>query len=292
MSVVAAELTRALGGRWNGHSGQAFCPAHPNYRTPALSIAVGHTDSLLLHCFAGCGFVEILQAIKARGLQLPQEGAPFPAQHNAQRASAEQKRRAAQALAVWEEAQPVANTPGERYLRRRGIACELPETLRFHPECWHGPSAHRHPALVAMVGGSAKEAIHRTYLLPNGDAKATVSPAKMMLGATAGGAVHLSTGNHCGPLVVAEGIETALSLGSGLIPSHGSIWAALSASGMAKLVLPNREGSLIVAMDGDAAGRHAGLELAQRADALGWTVSLLEAPDGRDWNDVLIEGGA
>jgi len=28
--------------------------------------------------------------------------------------------------------------------------------------------------------------------------------------------------------------------------------------------------------------------LAERAHAAGWTVSLLPAPDGQDWNDVLV----
>ena len=29
--------------------------------------------------------------------------------------------------------------------------------------------------------------------------------------------------------------------------------------------------------------------LAERAHKLGWTVSFLHAPDGKDWNDVLLE---
>jgi DNA primase len=46
---------------------------------------------------------------------------------------------------------------------------------------------------------------------------------------------------------------------------------------------------LTVAPDGDAAGREAANALAERANALGWQVSLLPAPDGRDWNDILTE---
>ena len=51
--------------------------------------------------------------------------------------------------------------------------------------------------------------------------------------------------------------------------------------------LPERPGRLTVAANGEAAGREAALALAERADALGWGVSLLTAPDGCDWNDVL-----
>ena len=90
-----------------------------------------------------------------------------------------------------------------------------------------------------------------------------------------------------GPLVVAEGIETALSLASGLLRAPAAVWAALSTSGLRGLRLPVQPGRLTVASDGDAAGREAAVALAERADALGWRVSLMPAPDGRDWNDVL-----
>ncbi|WP_245913070.1 toprim domain-containing protein [Litoreibacter ponti] len=58
-----------------------------------------------------------------------------------------------------------------------------------------------------------------------------------------------------------------------------------------KSALPLRTGLLTIAMDGEFAGRKAGLALAKRADAIGWKASLLEATDGRDWNDILFEGG-
>jgi hypothetical protein len=91
--------------------------------------------------------------------------------------------------------------------------------------------------------------------------------------------------------LVAEGVETALSLASGLLRAPATVWATLSASGMAGLRLPERPGQLTVATDGDEAGRAAGYALAERATALGWTVALLPAPSGRDWNDVLAKKG-
>nr|WP_321507826.1 toprim domain-containing protein [uncultured Celeribacter sp.] len=90
-------------------------------------------------------------------------------------------------------------------------------------------------------------------------------------------------------LVVAEGIETALSLASGLLTDRPSIWAALSASGMISLRLPSQPGRLTVAGDGDPAGRAAAEQLARRASDMGWQVSLMTAPEGKDWNDVLRE---
>ena len=189
---------------------------------------------------------------------------------------------------MWREARPINGTLAETYLNARGITCTLPYSLRYIGECWH-QSARRCPALVSYIsyiGDDARFAVHRTYLRPDGMGKADVTPAKAMLGPVAGGAVRLSRAP--GPLIVTEGIETGLSLLSGILDQPGQVWAALSASGMAKLTLPDRPGHLIVAPDGDPVGQGAAERLATRAHALGWRVSLFPAPQGFDWNDVLI----
>ncbi len=116
-------------------------------------------------------------------------------------------------------------------------------------------------------------------------ARPTLPPPKAMLGSVTGGAVRLCGGP--GPLVVAEGIETALSLACGLLSGPAAIWAALSTSGIRGLRLPAQPGALVIALDGDQPGRDAARALAERAHALGWKVSMLPAPDGHDWNDVL-----
>jgi hypothetical protein len=137
--------------------------------------------------------------------------------------------------------------------------------------------------MVAAVSiGGKVVGVHRTYLADPG-VKAFDS-AKMMLGRCAGGAVRLSGGP--GPLVVAEGIETALSLLSGLPDACPRVWAALSTSGMAGLVLPRNPGELVLAPDGDAPGREAANKLADRASAAGWHVRIMRCPDGADWNDL------
>lgn len=288
----ARDLTRDLRGKWYGRYGSAACPVcQPEGRKSqnALTLADGRDGRLLLHCKrAGCAFADILAAA---GLAPGDYRAPDPAElarREAQR-QAETQRRALQASFAWKEAQPVAGTLAETYLRGRGITCPLPDNLRFHPECWHGLTATRHPALVALVEGGNGFAVHRTYLRADGSGKAALAPAKMMLGGAAGGAVRLAQGT--GPLVVAEGIETALSLASGLLRGPATVWAALSTSGIRGLRLPPDPGRLTIASDGDTAGRDAANALAARAHALGWQVSLLPAPDGCDWNDILTMKG-
>lgn len=288
----ARTLTAALGGKWYRSYGLACCPAHGD-KHPSLSIADGTDGRLLLSCKAGCSFIEVLDALRDRGLvgrdSRPQPASPAQLARRRAEEEAEAVKRESQALAVWREARPITGTLAEAYLRGRAITCPLPNTLRFHPDCWH-PGAKRFPAMIALVEGGPRLAVHRTYLDPAGG-KARLDPDKAMLGQCAGGAVRVAEAQ--GPLVVAEGIETAMSLSSGLLRGPATVWAALSTSGLRGLTLPpGPPGKLTVATDDDRPGREAGNALAARAAALGWAVSLLPAPDGRDWNDILTMKGA
>lgn len=285
-------LTQSLGGKWYWKYGAAPCPVCQPQRNKgqnALTLADGRNGRLVLDCKkSGCAFLDILAAAGVRaGEYVPPDAAAL-AQRDAEQ-KAEAVKRAAQAKQVWTEALPISGTLAETYLRGRGITSDLPKALRFHGSCFHGPTAKRYPAMVAAVKGGSFPAVHRTYLRADGSGKADIDPAKLMLGAVAGGAVRLTEG--AGPLVVAEGIETALSLASGLLRGPATVWAALSTSGIRGLRLPDHPGRLTIAPDGDRAGREAANALAGRAHALGWQVSVLPAPDGRDWNDILTTKG-
>jgi hypothetical protein len=288
----ARELTLALGGRWHGRYGAAPCPVcQPERRKgqSALTLADGNGARLLAHCKrSGCAFADIAAAAGLRsGGYAPPDAATLARREAERRAErrAEARRKAEQAKRLWQEAKPIAGTPAEAYLRGRGITCELPRTLRFHPEAWHGPTARHWPALVALVEGSDGFAVHRTWLRADGSGKADIDPAKAMLGATAGGAVRLSDGPS--RLVVAEGIESALSLLCGLLDGPATVWATLSTSGLRGLRLPPEPGRLTIAADGDGPGREAAHARAERAHGSGWQVGILDPGDGADWNDIL-----
>ena len=201
----AQTICTALGGRPRGDGGVCFCPCHKNTRTPAMSVSDGDDGRLLVHCFAGCDAREILAALRAKGLlEGSSDWKPDPAKIAQRKADneADRQRRIEMARRRWSEAGPVAGTLAARYLRARGITCKLPPTLRFHGDCWHGPTAKTVPAMVAGVSiGKRVTGIHRTYLAEPG-VKAFDGNSKLMLGACAGGAVRLSGGP--GALVVAE----------------------------------------------------------------------------------------
>ena len=287
----ARTLILGLGGRWRGSYGVAACPICQPERHPsqdALTLRDAPDGRLLVHCKkSNCPFRELAVAL---GLTSGDFTRPDPADiaKRAAERRAEALRKARQAGVVWREALPIAGTLAEAYLRGRGITCALPDTLRFHPACWH-QSARFLPALIASVEGCDLPAAHRTYLCPDGSGKANVEPAKAMLGGVTGGSVRLTQGS--GPLVIAEGIETALSLACGLLGGPATIWAALSTSGIRGLRLPALPGLLVIASDGDEPGRAAAYALAERAHFNGWQVSMLPAPDGCDWNDALMMKG-
>ena len=326
---TAEELTRALRGRWQGAYGTAKCPAHED-RAPSLSLADGTTGRVLVKCHAGCTFESVRDVLRrdrlwpdaVRGVSKPlrpfAQSGPNVASHfrkyppdvggtfetprhglsklsaNGDRLSGKCARHSAKserALALWYRAAPILGTPAERYLRSRGITAPLSDSLRYLDACPH-PTGRTLPAMLARVEGGDGVAVHRTYLAPGGAAKADATPTKAMLGPTRGGAVRLADG-PMERLVVTEGIETGLSLLSGLLGTPAAVWAALSAGGMRALRLPElpdgTTGALIVAADGDAAGRAAAHALTDRARRSGWRVAVRAAPEGQDWNDVLLE---
>ena len=284
----ARDLTTTLGGRWHNGYGLAPCPlCQParQKRQNALTLADGRNGRLLLNCKkSACGFTDILAAA---GLRSGDYAPPDPATlaQRDREAKAEAQLKAEQAKRLWAEAMPIAGTIAEAYLRGRGITCDLPPTLRFHGQCWHGATAKRYPAMVAAVQGTGAAAVHRTYLRRDGSGKADIEPAKAMLGAVAGGAVQLAGGPS--RLVVTEGIESGLSLLCGLLDGPATVWAALSTSGLRRLRLPPQASKLTIAADGDAPGREAAHNLADRAHALGWQVTFLDPGNGADFNDIL-----
>lgn len=284
----ARELTLALKGRWYGRYGAAPCPVcqPAALRSQnALTLADGNSH-LLLHCKrSGCDFLDILTAAGVRsGEYRPPD--PLETARREAKSKADANRKQAAAKRLWQECEPIGGTIAETYLRSRAITCALPDTLRFHPECWHGPSGARCPAMVALVEGGKGFAVHRTYLRADGGGKAGLAGGdKLMLGATARGAVRLSEG--VSRLAVCEGIESGLSLLCGLLASPAGVWAALSTSGMRAVRLPDAAEQLVVAGDGDMPGREAAHSLAARASARGWKVSTLDPGTGADFNDIL-----
>jgi hypothetical protein len=286
--IHTQRLTFLLGGEWKGNCGLAPCPVcQPEQRSDQRALSLRSDGGrLLTFCHkSGCAFRDILRALPlGRNHYNAIVDPSVASQAHINRAQYESQQ-LAKARQLWEHSKPLLGTKGEAYLRARGITCELPPSLRWAADTYHSPSARWHSAIIADVSSGG---VHRTFFDESGER--LTKNAKMMQGPCAGGAVQLI--NAAGPLVVAEGIETALSLASGLLSGPATIWASLSTAGLVGLILPPVASRLTIAIDGDDAGRKAGYALAERATALGWTVDLLPASDGQDWNDILCAKGA
>jgi hypothetical protein len=277
--MSAQEIAFALGGRHAQRlvdgSYLTRCPL-PNHgrgrgdHSPSLSLRDGD-HRLLVHCFAGCDPLDILDTIRDKGGQVDDKPTPAPYKR---------QQHGQLAHVIWNEAIDAHGTPVERYLASRHLV--LPpgaEVLRFHPACPFGST--KTPAMVALVRNiesNQPQAIHRTALDRTG---------KMSLGPISGGAIKLTPDEDVTiALGIAEGIETALSM-QRLPEWLGSpVWSVISASGISKFPLLAGIETLVVAADNDRAGESATLEVVER-----WkereTLVLEADDDGADLNDIL-----
>jgi putative DNA primase/helicase len=155
------------------------------------------------------------------------------------------------ALAIWQEASPIAGTIAKQYLERRGL--EPPpgdDVLRFYDDCPFDGS--RYSCMLSLyrdIRTNEPRAIMRTAIGPAG-----IKIGRLSLGPTAGAAVKIDRdvdveyGLHIG-----EGLETCLAARmKGLRPC----WS-LGSSGAIKAfpVLPGIE-SLTILVDNDPADRN------------------------------------
>jgi phage/plasmid primase-like uncharacterized protein len=142
-------------------------------------------------------------------------------------------------------------------------------------------------ALVKHRTDDKLVAVHRTFLSRDGKSKAPVTPQKMMLGPRQGGAVWLGAADPDQWFVLAEGIETTLSV---MMACGLPGCAALSANGLTSLILPPDAAKVLICADNDhnGVGQRAAGEAAERFLHEGRRVRIATPPiPGTDFNDVL-----
>lgn len=212
-------------------------------------------------------------------------------------------------LAVFLAGQPLDwSDPVGQYLRGRGltqaVVDHLPAALRFNPECWHGPTRRRLPAMVGAIVDpltGRQIATHRTWIAPDPGGlwcKARVSPAKASLGSFAGGVIPLARGESGKRLkqapagdraVIAEGIENTLSLAAAF--RGWRLLAAVSVGNLPAISLPPgiEEVMLVCDRDGENDGvRRARTAALARWESEGRATSIWQPPVGfKDANDML-----
>lgn len=184
---------------------------------------------------------------------------------------------------IWQGTKRLGGSLGEKYLRNRGVTCDIPDEaeIRFHPRLgyWNedGKFEGYHPGIVSLIRtAEAGEPItlHRTYIDKDGK-KANVGQSKKLMSAAIdgaitelGGAIRLFPING-DTLSVTEGIETALAIRS----AHPDtpVWACYSAQVLTNFRPPKGVKKVIVWGDIDpkGAGQIAAAKLAIRLEKRG-----------------------
>ena len=193
---------------------------------------------------------------------------------------------------LWALCVPIDGTAAEAYLRARGIACGPEPALGFHRALYYRDADggfSTFPALVARAtfADGAFAGVQRTWLDPAHPAKAPVAEPRKAMGRIFGAAVALGR-PEAATLVVAEGIESALSLLTARPALRGA--AALSAAGLGVFTPPAGVDRVLIARDDDRAGRDGAARLLRRCRARGLAAAVI-APEHDDFNDDLRARG-
>ncbi len=297
--MSAETIARALGGGYRGGTWhRCLCPAHQS-NGPTLALRDG-PRGLIVHCHAGCPRDDVLGELRRlRLLDSDVDGAvaaPDAAEIERRRAAEERnrQRRIAKALDLWRhETGDPCGTAVEWYWAARGLAgLPIPPTIRAARSWLRHPEGGSRPVMIALVEHveHGPVAIHRTWLQTDGEAKAAFRDPRLSLGRVGGAAIRLGEAHEGAPLIVAEGIETAASA---MLVTGWPAWAALSAGGIERLVLPAipLAADVFIAADHDASGtgERAARIAAQQWIAEGRRVRIALPPvPGTDWNDVLL----
>jgi putative DNA primase/helicase len=177
--MKAETIARALGGRRAGGTWMARCPTHDDHE-PSLSITDARNGKVLVCCHAGCDQEDVIAALRARGAwereRSPVRYASTINRQPTPEPDGDAIRRTAAALAIWRASRSAEGTPVETYLRSRGVAIEVPPSVRFHAGLKH-PSGRLWPAMVSLVSDGVTGypvGLHRTFLARNGNGKGCI----------------------------------------------------------------------------------------------------------------------
>jgi hypothetical protein len=244
------------------------CPNHGSGRgdrNPSLSVSDGDDGKLLLRCFAGCEFWDILDGLRHRGLLNDNRAEPRrDAPRIVPKIEADPL-----ALELWDRSEPIYGTIAEEYLQRRGILL-TPPSLR-----------HYRGAMIAAVHQPKQgvTAIQKTPI------KADFSRGdRMTKGPLGSGAVRLGAPQEI--MGIAEGTETALSA---MTLTGMPVWSALGGKRLHNVELPPFVREVHIFADNDTPGREAAYRASDVHRALGRTVKIRRPPaEFKDFNDFIV----
>lgn len=232
-----------------------ICSTRPD--SQKLSLWLDPDGHFGVHCYGGCKWKDVVAALAAEGVATVSENGRAPG--DALRG----------AIDAWQEAEPIAGSPAEGYLRRREVWVDDVQDLKW------SPSRRAMLAKVSRLDGKGK-GISQTKFSSADKAD------RRFFGKISGGVVRLFSPDGDW-LAVGEGIESSLAF---RVIHDTPTWATLSTSGMRAVELPEEHRRIVIALDFDGPGLTAAEQLLKKLQAEGREVSLCwPSAHGRDFAD-------
>lgn len=306
MTGEAAVIARALRAHKSGRDFISRCPAHKD-SSPSFTFRDNGKGGVLVHCWAGCQFVAIRDALRDLGVWPERpgwRGGPVSEEARARRALDDRLEAAREAMdlearrgdaaAIWRNTSPLA--PGslqERYLTRRlGKCLPWPPTMRAG--FWRSAGGRSWPALISAAcrwPDRHPVAVQITPLAEPG-VKAWSKPNRLTRGVMREAAVRLAPWEPGRVIVICEGVEDglailAMAMANGLpwVP-----WAILGVDNAQTVALP-AAAEVVLMLDGDKAGFLGAFKAARVIQERGHVVRMVDLPRGTDALDSLTKNG-
>ncbi|GGE53233.1 DNA primase [Primorskyibacter flagellatus] len=221
--------------------------------------------------------------------------APCPAvsreTQRAERPDAASSKRIARARKLFAAGKPILGTLAASYLQGRGISRFGP-ALRYHPRVFlgHGEDdpdlPQKAPALLAKITDNRGQitGCARFYLDLSTGGLAAIENPKRILGQLHGHAIRFWSGKARSDLIIGEGLENTLSVGTAL--PEFDLASCLTATHLGLFIPPPEIKRIWIARDNDEAGRNASMRLRNQPESLGIACGDL-VPSMGDFNDDL-----
>ncbi|WP_238368167.1 DUF7146 domain-containing protein [Mesobacterium pallidum] len=209
----------------------------------------------------------------------------------AERPDADSSKRIARARKLFAAGKPILGTLAATYLQTRGIT-RLGPALRYHPRVflWQGEDdfdlPQKAPALLAKITDNRGQitGCARVYLDPSTGGLAAIESPKRILGQLHGHAIRFWSGSPRSDLIVGEGLENTLSVGTAL--PEFDLASCLTTTHLGLFIPPSGIKRIWIARDNDEAGHNASMRLRNQLKSLG--ISCIDlVPNMGDFNDDL-----
>ena len=222
--------------------------------------------------------------------EAPCPAVPRDTQTRVQPVAASSKR-IARARKLFAAGKPVLGTLAATYLQERGIT-RLGPALRYHPRVFlrlgedDADPPRRAHALLAKITDNRGQitGCARVYLDPSTGGLAEIENPKRILGQLLGHAIRYWSGTACSDLIVGEGLENTLSVGTAL--PEFDLASCLTATHLGLFIPPPGIKRLWIARDNDEVGRSASTRLRKQLESFGIVCGEL-VPNMGDFNDDL-----